>query len=86
MVIIDEDLIKAAKIAASRTDGMFQGSSRSCWTPVDALTLRFHLKTVTGWYGLVGSQKRVLGGVAGGPEDAKMNPSIEQSGSLLFSR
>jgi hypothetical protein len=31
MVIIDEDLIKAAKIAASRTDGMFQGSSRSCW-------------------------------------------------------
>jgi hypothetical protein len=28
MVIIDEDLIKAAKIAASRTDGMFQGSSK----------------------------------------------------------
>jgi hypothetical protein len=28
MVIIDENLIKAAKIAASRTDGMFQGSSR----------------------------------------------------------
>lgn len=57
MVIIDADLIKAAKIAASRTDGMF-----------------------------FRDRPGAVGGVAGGPEDAKMNPPIEQSGSLLFAR
>jgi hypothetical protein len=28
----------------------------------------------------------VVEGLDGGPEDAKMNPSIGQSGSLLFAR